>query len=88
MTDPEEFVTNSGPEFDRPPVEEVALSVAFEPLQGVSTRLLSELWALWRDELPVWEDAPSAPTSGPGWADRHTLFAYEHHSDAAPSGMV
>ncbi len=49
------------PDFERPPVVEVALSVQFEPLAFVA-RHIAELWQSCRSEFPNWQDQhPIAP---------------------------
>lgn len=45
------------PDFEQPPVVEVALSVQFEPLAFVS-RHMAELWQSCRSEFPDWQDHP------------------------------
>lgn len=45
------------PDFEQPPVVEVALSVQFEPLPFVS-RHIAELWESCRSEFPDWQDHP------------------------------
>ncbi len=49
------------PDFERPPVVEVALSVQFEPLP-LTARHIAELWQACRSEFPNWQDQhPIAP---------------------------
>lgn len=45
------------PNFERPPVVEVALSVQFEPL-ALETKHLALLWEKCRAEFPEWQDQP------------------------------
>lgn len=40
------------PSFENPPVTEVALSVQFEPIEGLSTAQLGLLWTQFRDRFP------------------------------------
>lgn len=50
------------PDFEHPPVVEVALSVQFEPLP-FETRHVALLWEACREEFPDWQDhLPIAPT--------------------------
>lgn len=52
------------PEFEHPPVVEVALGVQFEPLPAFSSKHLALLWEGWREESPVWEEqAPLQPVT-------------------------
>lgn len=57
------------PEFENPPVVEVALSVQFEPLP-LTSKHLALLWEKHRDEFQDWQDhppiAPSFELFGPG----------------------
>lgn len=46
------------PEFDNPPVVEVALSVQFETLTNLRTPQLGLLWQEFRDRFPTTEDHP------------------------------
>jgi len=45
------------PDFEHPPVVEVALSVQFEPLL-LETRHVADLWEKCRSEFPEWQDQP------------------------------
>ncbi len=47
-----------GPDFERPPVEEVALSVQFAPLRGLTTAHVARYWESVRDRFPSWKEAP------------------------------
>ena len=50
------------PDFDRPPLEEVALSVQFGPLRGLTTAHIGLLWQEYRPHLPrIEEHAPLDP---------------------------
>jgi uncharacterized protein (TIGR04255 family) len=46
------------PEFDRPPVVEVAVGVQFRPLPGLRGLNLAPLQAIWRESYPVAEEQP------------------------------
>lgn len=46
------------PDFEAPPVVEVALGVQFQPLVGLGAKHLALLFERWRNEFPVWEDQP------------------------------
>ena len=65
------------PDFERPPVVEVALSVQFEPL-ALQPKHVAILWESCRTEFPQWEDqAPIGPAFelfGPGNVDARTFF--------------
>lgn len=56
------------PEFERPPVHEVALGVSFTPLVGLRAVQLGALWERWRGDYPVIEEQPPLPpaTAPPG----------------------
>lgn len=58
MTD----VSKHLPEFDNPPVVEVALSVQFETLANLRTPQLGLLWQEFRDRFPVTEEHPPLDT--------------------------
>jgi uncharacterized protein (TIGR04255 family) len=62
MQSPSVIARPSGlPDFEHPPVVEVALSVQFEPLL-LETRHVAGLWEKCRSEFPEWQDqAPIAP---------------------------
>lgn len=47
-----------GPDFARPPVQEVALSVQFAPLQSMTTAHVARYWDSVRDRFPEWREAP------------------------------
>lgn len=49
------------PDFEVPPVVEVALGVQFEPLAGFKSMHLALLWEHWRESSPNWEDQPPLP---------------------------
>lgn len=52
-----------GPDFEQPPVEEVALSVQYAPLPGMTTAHVAQYWESVRDRFPRWEEAsPIEPT--------------------------
>ena len=46
------------PEFGRPPLVEVALSVQFEPIAGLHTPQIGLLWQEYRDRFPKTEEHP------------------------------
>jgi len=46
-------MTDSLPDFERPPVVEVALSVQFEPIPGLTSAHLGMLWGRYRDRYPT-----------------------------------
>jgi uncharacterized protein (TIGR04255 family) len=46
------------PEFDNPPVVEVAIGVQFRPVPGLRGLSLAPLQAVWRDMYPVTEEQP------------------------------
>lgn len=46
------------PEFDEPPVAEVALAVQFEPLQELKSVHLGHLWDVYKERFPLVEDHP------------------------------
>ncbi len=46
------------PEFDNPPVVEVAIGVQFRPLPGLQGLNLAPLQAVWRDAYPVTQEHP------------------------------
>ncbi len=50
------------PEFDNPPLAEVALSVQFEPLLNLSTPLMGLLWLEFRERFPKTEEKPPLET--------------------------
>lgn len=62
------------PDFSDPPVVEVALAVAFNPISGLRTLQIGDLWRqAYRDRYPHVEEQPpvqpqveSFPSSGPG----------------------
>lgn len=54
-------VSNPLPEFDNPPVVEVALSVQFEALANLRTPQIGLLWQEFRDRFPVTEEHASLP---------------------------
>lgn len=60
------------PDFERPPVVEVALSVQFEPL-ALETKHLALLWDNCRADFPEWHDqppiAPAFEMFGPGFVN-------------------
>lgn len=52
------------PEFERPPVVEVALGVQFVPLLAFGSKHVALLWERWRAEFPIWEEqAPLQPVT-------------------------
>lgn len=48
------------PDFEFPPVVEVALGVQFDPI-GLQAKHLALLWEKWRDAFPTWEEQPPIP---------------------------
>jgi|GEM_PF-431480 len=50
------------PEFECPPVVEVAIGVQFDPLVSLGSRHLALLWERWREESPLWEEQPPLQT--------------------------
>ena len=44
------------PEFERPPLAEVVLGIQFDPLVGLSSARLGEVWGLFRDQFPTTTD--------------------------------
>lgn len=46
------------PDFDRPPVSEVALSLQFEPLSNLKGPMLGLLWGAFKDRYPQVEEHP------------------------------
>ena len=51
----------TGPEFERPPVAEVALAVYFARPLRIPSAQLGRLWARWSDQYPRTEDQPPLP---------------------------
>ncbi|MBI2960195.1 MAG: TIGR04255 family protein [Betaproteobacteria bacterium] len=49
------------PDYDRPPVGEVALSIQFPPLTGFGNIHAGQIWAQLRSEFPNHEEHPSLP---------------------------
>ena len=49
------------PDFDNPPVEEVALSVQFEPIEALGTIQLGVLWNEYREQFGKTEQHPPLP---------------------------
>jgi uncharacterized protein (TIGR04255 family) len=49
------------PEFSRPPVAEVALSIQFEPLTGFRVAHFGVFWAQIRDRFPKTQEQPPLP---------------------------
>ena len=46
------------PEYDHPPVVEVALGVQFQPIAKFSAPYVGLLWQVWRDQYPILDEAP------------------------------
>jgi uncharacterized protein (TIGR04255 family) len=65
------------PDFEHPPVVEVALSVQFEPL-SYETRHIALLWDSCRQDFPEWQDhvpiAPAFELFGEQLSDAGTIF--------------
>lgn len=55
------FRDPSLPDFDRPPVVEVVLSLQFEPISSLTTAHVGLLWQRYRDRLSVIEEHPPLP---------------------------
>lgn len=53
MTRPEHL-----PDFANPPLDEVVLGVQFEPVQGYTSIMASEVWALYREFYPLVSEQP------------------------------
>lgn len=51
------------PDFARPPITEVVLGVQFDPLVGLSSGRLGEIWGLFRDRFPTTDDHPPLASS-------------------------
>jgi uncharacterized protein (TIGR04255 family) len=49
------------PEYERPPVQEVALAVYFAPIEGLRSYHYGDLAARWKTEYPVVHDQPPLP---------------------------
>jgi len=49
------------PDFERPPLAEVALSVQFEPIDGLGAARLGLLWSTFRNRFPSVEEHPQLP---------------------------
>ena len=56
------FRDPSLPDFDRPPVVEVVLSLQFEPISSLTTAHVGLLWQRYRDRLSVIEEHPPLPS--------------------------
>lgn len=59
---PKELATpasDSLPEFARPPVTEVALSLQFEPLAKLKSPVIGLLWGKFKDRYPAYEEQPA-----------------------------
>lgn len=52
------FVDTNLPEFDNPPVVEVASSIQFKAIEGLDTTRLARLWAVYRERYPRTEQQP------------------------------
>lgn len=46
------------PDFAQPPLAEVVLGIQFDPIVGLSSARLGEVWGLFRDRFPTTEDHP------------------------------
>jgi uncharacterized protein (TIGR04255 family) len=68
-----EVTTSKPPVFDRPPVEEVALGVYFNPIAALDSIRLGLLWERWRDRYPHVEEQPALPPLVPEAFDRPSL---------------
>jgi uncharacterized protein (TIGR04255 family) len=49
------------PDFERPPIQEVALSVQFGPLFSLRTPQLGQVWEVFRDRFPVTQEHAPLP---------------------------
>jgi uncharacterized protein (TIGR04255 family) len=65
---PEDAVSQQLPEFERPPVVEVALGVQFRPLVGPLSIELAELRERWRRDFPLAQEHPPLPPAIEGAA--------------------
>lgn len=52
---------SASPDFERPPVVEVALAAYFQPLVGLRSTHLNELRELWSEDYPAVEELPESP---------------------------
>jgi uncharacterized protein (TIGR04255 family) len=55
---PEEAASASLPEYERPPVVEVALGVQFQPIVKFRAPHVGLLWEEWRDDYPILDEVP------------------------------
>jgi uncharacterized protein (TIGR04255 family) len=56
-----EVITSKPPVFDRPPVEEVAIGVYFNPIAALDSVRIGLLWERWRQRYPHAEEQPPLP---------------------------
>lgn len=56
-----EVTTSKPPVFDRPPVEEVAIGIYFDPIAALDPVRLGLLWERWRNRYPHAEEQQSLP---------------------------
>ncbi len=49
------------PDYENPPVVEVALGIQFEPILRLNPIELGSLWEIWREELPNYREQPPLP---------------------------
>lgn len=72
------------PEFDQPPLVEVALTAGFPPQLGLRQAHLGVIWAAFRDEYPIVQDHPPLDPmtvpSGPGFTINITSAPPLHRS--------
>lgn len=62
------------PQFDQPPVVEVALAVEFLPLPALSAVPMVEMRPLWQDRYPLIEEQPALPSMS---ADLKSDFGFQ-----------
>jgi uncharacterized protein (TIGR04255 family) len=49
------------PDFTSPPLEEVAMSVQFEPIPAFGARMQAQVWARFRERFPEWVEQQVLP---------------------------
>jgi uncharacterized protein (TIGR04255 family) len=55
---PRQAAPDDLPEFERHPLAEMVLGIQFDPLVGLTSARLGEVWGLFRDRFPTSEDRP------------------------------
>lgn len=63
------------PDFDRPPLQEVALAVGFEVLLGLRAIELGPLWRTWQQDYPTLDEQPPLPPE-PGDGETGFLVSF------------